>query len=123
MLYKRFEDLPVWKDAMNVALEIYRQTSQKTFFRDRSLTDQMRRAAVSISSNIVEGFEKNSDKDFSRFLKIAKGSAGELRSQVRLAARLDYLPNPEAIRLISTLENLSKQLSGFISYLLRKQKC
>jgi four helix bundle protein len=77
---KKFEELEIWKGASGLAVEIYQITLYQNFNRDFSLRDQIRRSAISISSNIAEGFEYGNNKDFIRFLRYAKGSAGELRS-------------------------------------------
>jgi len=75
---KRFEDLLVWQKAMDLCREIYRVTSLGSFAKDWGLRDQVRRAAVSIPSNIAEGFERHSAQELSHYLNIAKGSAGEV---------------------------------------------
>ncbi|MEK7089656.1 MAG: four helix bundle protein [Patescibacteria group bacterium] len=82
MKIERFEELPIWKDARIISSEVYKKTRS---FKDFSLRDQMRRAAVSIVSNIAEGFERWSNKEFIQFLYIAKGSVGELRAQLYVA--------------------------------------
>jgi four helix bundle protein len=84
----RFEDLDVWKEGMRLATKIYR--ALKTC-RDYGLRDQMQRAAVSIPSNIAEGYERNTNKNFIHFLYIAKGSCSELRTQIYRAASTDDL--------------------------------
>ena len=89
MKVNRFEDLEIWKLAAEIAVDIYKITSEKKFIRDYGLRDQLRRAAISISSNIAEGFEINNNNDLIRFLKVAKGSAGELRSQLLICSRLE----------------------------------
>lgn len=77
MRITKFEDLNIWKLSLEITKEIYDLTSQKEFSRDFCLRDQIRRAVISISSNIAEGFEKNNNNEFIRYLKIAKGSVGE----------------------------------------------
>lgn len=84
----KFEELTVWQQARELNLDIYSVTLQ---WRDYSLKDQICRAAVSISSNIAEGYERSSREDFKRFLYIAKGSAAEVRSQLYLALDLKYI--------------------------------
>jgi len=76
----KFEDLEIWKLAILGVKNIYKLTQNENFSRDFGLRDQIQRAVVSISSNIVEGFEKNNNNEFIRFLKIAKGSCGEVRN-------------------------------------------
>ena len=82
--FKRFEDIEAWKRACRLVVDIYRLTNQLELQRDWGLRDQIRRSAISISSNIAEGFERNLNAEFKRFLLIVKGSCGELRSQLYL---------------------------------------
>ncbi|MFA5985764.1 MAG: four helix bundle protein [Parcubacteria group bacterium] len=79
MKINKFEELNIWKESLTLTKEIYETTARGFFVKDRGLQDQIRRAIVSISSNIVEGFEKNNNNEFVRFLKISKGSLGEVR--------------------------------------------
>ena len=88
---ERFEDLRVWQSAFALSKEIYHITSDGAFARDFGLRDQIRRAAVSVMSNIAEGFERHSNQDFSRFLAISRGSSAEVRSQLYLAHSLGYI--------------------------------
>jgi four helix bundle protein len=88
----RFEDLGVWLKAKELSLAIYRLSGAGPFLRDYGLRDQIRRAAVSVMSNIAEGFERYSRAEFRHFLSIARGSAAEVRSQLHLARELGYLP-------------------------------
>jgi len=85
MKIKTFEDIESWKKARALTNEIYKITGAGTFARDFGLKDQIRRASVSILSNIAEGFERGGDKEFSQFLAIAKGSCGEVRAQLYIA--------------------------------------
>ncbi|MEJ2685452.1 MAG: four helix bundle protein [Candidatus Sulfobium sp.] len=85
---KRFEDLEVWKSSYKLAVEIYKRFSN---CKDYGLKDQITRSSVSVPSNIAEGFERNSNKEFIRYLYIAKGSCGELRTQLHIAQGLDIL--------------------------------
>jgi len=86
-------------------------------FEDIDLRRQIRKASVSISSNIAEGFERSSDKEFIYFLNIAKASAGEVRSQLYLAYDLEYLNNNDFNELKNNSLEISKMISGFIKYL------
>ena len=79
---ERFEDLDLWKDAVKMGVSIYKVTEEGKMAKDFGARDQLRRAAISVSNNIAEGFEYNSNKAFIRFLMYAKGSVGELRSQL-----------------------------------------
>ena len=88
---RSFEDLQVWQETCQFVVEIFRASGTNPSKFDRDLASQLRRASISIPSNIAEGFEKNFDKEFSRYLLIAKGSAGEVRTQLHLAKELNYV--------------------------------
>jgi four helix bundle protein len=122
MKIKKFEDLPVWQLALKVTKEIYELTNKKEFSKDFSLRDQIRRAIISVSSNIVEGFEKNNNNEFIRFLKIAKGSVGEVRNQLYIALAVNYITEQEFDKINKELEDLANQIGGFIVYLEEKKK-
>ena len=92
---KRFEDLEVWQKAKELTNLIYRLSSSGAFARDFGLRDQMRRAAVSIMSNIAEGIERQTQAMFMQYLARAKGSAGELRAQLYIALEQEYITNAE----------------------------
>ena len=108
---EKFEDLKVWQEALSLAIQVY-----KTFAdcRDYSLKDQMCRASVSVSSNIAEGFERHSNKDFIRFLRIAKGSSAELRTQVYIALGIGLIDNEKGSELISNSRMISAMLQNLI---------
>ena len=113
-----FEDIIAWQKARELHKVIYSITNNNTnFFKDYGLRDQLRRASVSISSNIAEGFERETTKEFIRFLYIAKASAGECRSQIYLAYDLDYITIEEFNNLKNKISEVSKLISGFIKYL------
>ena len=95
MKVQRFEDLEAWQIARELANQIYKITKQESVCRDFGFVDQIRRAAISIMNNIAEGFERGSNKDFVRFLFIARGSAGEVRSLLYLGLDQGYLTNSE----------------------------
>ena len=122
MKIRKFENLEIWKLALKITKEIYDLTGKKEFSKDFSLRDQLRRAIISVSSNIVEGFEKNNNNEFIRFLKIAKGSVGEVRNQLYIALVVGYISNQEFQEVNNHLENLAGQIGGFIQYLERKRK-
>src|SRR6188474_2813760 len=88
MPYQRFEDLPVWNSAIDLALRIFELTTRPEFNGRYSLKDQLERAAVSVSNNIAEGFERGTNKELLSFLYISRGSAGEVRSMLCLLERL-----------------------------------
>ena len=99
---------------------IYALTNNKMFSKDFSFKDQIRRSSISIPSNIAEGYERKSNVEFIRFLFIAKGSAGELRTQLYIANDLGYIDDKTFNNLIKQSEDISKSLSGFIKYLQSK---
>ena len=103
-----FEDLEVWKEAMRLAERIYIELRHS---RDFGLRDQMQRAAVSIPSNIAEGYERQSNKEFIQFLHVAKGSCGELRTQLILARNLQAVSESAAIEHIETTRKISAMLT------------
>jgi four helix bundle protein len=124
MKIKKFEDLKIWKLALETTKEIYDLTMKEKFLKDFKLKDQIRRAIISVSSNIVEGFEKNNNNEFIRFLKISKGSVGEARNQLYIALAVGYINQKEFDGVNEKLENLASQIGKFISYLenLKKEK-
>ena len=115
MRYKRFEDLPVWNTAIDLAVAVFALTSKPQFKSQHSLRDQLERAAVSVSNNIAEGFERGTNNELLMFLYIARGSAGEVRSMCCL---LDRLPNFTGLKgdirtVKSKAESCSKQLKAW----------
>lgn len=116
MKFNRFEDLPIWQESRLLSQKIFDATTNQTF-KDFFLRDQMRRAAISVVSNIAEGFERGSNKEFIQFLYVAKGSTGELRSQCYVCYDSEYVTQDEFNKLIASCEGLSKKISNFISYL------
>ncbi len=107
----RFEDLYVWQEGIKIAVEVYELL--KTC-RDFGLRDQMQRSAVSISSNIAEGFERRSNKSFIHFLNIANGSTGELRTQLYIAKRIGLISNEESDKMIDKTDSVSKMIYRLI---------
>lgn len=122
MKITKFEDLEIWKLSLKITKDIYNLTAKKEFSKDFGLRDQIRRAIVSVSSNIVEGFEKNNNNELIRFLKIAKGSAGETRNQLYIALAVNYITQQEFDKTNKDLEDLANQIGGFIVYLEKKRK-
>jgi four helix bundle protein len=116
-IIERFEDLEVWKIAFECANLIYDVTSVAKFSQDYVLRDQIRRAGVSIFSNIAEGFERDGNREFANFLTIAKGSCGEARAQTIFAFHRNYISEDEFNSLSGKLIQTNKQISGFRSYL------
>ena len=119
MPYARFEELPVWNSAIDLAVHIYNVTETTPFRRRRSLRDQLERAAVSVSNNIAEGFERGTNNELLSFLYIARGSAGEVRSMLCLLERLRSFNDLEpAIKKLKTKsESCSRQLKAWASSL------
>ena len=115
--YNSFEDLPVWQNARELASLVYTTSAEGKLNKDYGLRNQIQKAVVSVSSNIAEGFERGSKREFIQFLYIAKGSCGELRSQLYIAKDLGYLSNSASETLIKSASNASKQLYGSIKYL------
>jgi len=114
---ERFEDIEAWQTARALTRLIYQLSSRGEFARDFGLRDQMRRAAISIMSNIAEGFESRSDKLFADFLGRARGSAGELRCQTYIAMDVEYINEDQAKEVFVLAEKCSRQISNFMWYL------
>jgi four helix bundle protein len=119
MKYSRFEELPVWKDAIELAVRVFAFTAHPVFKRYRSVRDQLERASMSISNNIAEGFERGTTQETLTFLYISRGSAGETRSVLCLCERLPISCNlkSEISDLKSRAENISRQLRGWCNAL------
>ena len=106
-----FEDLEMWKEGMQVCVRVYELLKD---CKDFGFRDQIQRAAVSIPSNIAEGYERQTDKEFIHFLFIAKGSCGELRTQLYLAKELKYIQLEEFKALFEKTKRLSAMINNFI---------
>ena len=109
---ERFEDLIAWQKAMDLAVHSYELTREPRLARDFALSGQMHRAAISVPSNIAEGFEHGTRSEFHRFLTISKASAGELRTQFHLAHRIGYLNDQAAHDALAMAEEVSRIISG-----------
>jgi four helix bundle protein len=118
---ERFEDIKAWQEARDLVSAGYRVSGRGKFEKDFGLRDQIRRASVSVMSNIVEGFERCSDRELHRFLYIAKSSAGEVRGQLFVALDLECLKSDEFSDLRLKAEEVAKALSGFITYMAPKK--
>ena len=118
---QKVEDLIAWQKAEALAELVYSACRSGELARDFGLRDQMQRAAVSVMSNIAEGFERKTTADFSHFLYIAKGSLGELKSQLFLAALLKLIPPAVFGPTYSLADETGKVISGLISSLTPKQ--
>jgi four helix bundle protein len=117
MKISKFEDLEIWKMGLTAVKLVYDVTSKKPFSTDFNLRDQIRRSAISISSNIVEGFEKRNNNEFCRFLRIAKGSTGEARNQLFIALAVKYINKEEFDKINSLLLELACKIGALINYL------
>ncbi len=118
---QKVEDLIAWQKAEALAELVYSACRSEELARDFGLRDQMQRAAVSVMSNIAEGFERKTTTDFSHFLYISKGSLGELKSQLFLAARLKLIPPSVFGPTYSLADETGKVISGLIASLTPKQ--
>jgi len=121
MKVKAFEDLQVWQDARVFVKSIYELTSLKNFSKDFGLKDQIQRASVSIMNNISEGYERDNNREFIKFLGYSKGSAGEVRSMLYVALDLNYISNDQfkvsyekAVSIITQISNFKKYLRNYI---------
>lgn len=112
-----FRDLRIWKRAVDINTEIYLISGKFPRHEAWGLTNQIRRASVSIASNIAEGRGRKTDKDFSHFLYISRGSINEVLTQLIIAKNLEYFSHEEYIKLDNNLDILNKMLSGFIKFL------
>lgn len=115
MKYSRFEELPVWRDGITLALRVYELTAHHSFRRQYSLRDQIERASVSVSNNIAEGFERGTTQELLTFLYIARGSCGEVRSMLCLLESLPQFVNlrSEISDLKLRAESISRQLRAW----------
>src|SRR6185503_296735 len=121
MRIARFEDIESWKKARVLTNEIYKATASGQFVRDFGLKDQIRRAAISILSNIAEGFERGGDKEFLQFLAVAKGSCGEVRAQLYIAVDQGYLQQDLFEDLSKNAAEIGRLISGMMKYLSKSE--
>ena len=115
--FKRFEDIDGWQRARELTKEVYKKSKIGPFARDYGLRDQMRRASVSVMSNIAEGFERGGTKEFVQFLSIAKGSVGELEAQLYVAHDQGYITEAEFVSLKDFAKSTKFKIGGLIEYL------
>ena len=114
---EKFEDIEAWQKARELTREIYRISNQGSFARDFGLRDQIRRAAVSIMSNIAEGFGRGGNKEFIQFLSTAKGSASEVQAQLYVALDAEYITKEQFQKIYSRTEEKSRMIGGLLRYL------
>jgi four helix bundle protein len=115
--YKSFEELPLWKTAKILTITILEETAKIEFRNNLNLKNQIQRSAISISSNIAEGFERGTKTEFIQFLYIAKGSCGELRSQIIIAKEMNYIQNGIYLKIHEYCIQVSRQINGLVNYL------
>jgi four helix bundle protein len=116
-IIQNFEDLEIWQEARSLSLSVFLLTQKEPLSKEFRFRDQMRSAAGSVMDNIAEGFERSSRLEFINFLSIAKGSAGEVRSQLYRASDQNYITESEKLRLVEGYKLLSAKISGFTKYL------
>ena len=121
MKIERFEDLISWQKARELTREIYKVSQSTPFAKDFGLCDQIRRAAVSVMSNIAEGFDRAGRAEFHQYLVIAKGSAAEVRSQLYVAHDIGYIDQETFARLKGLAEETSRIINGLRSSLKRSK--
>jgi four helix bundle protein len=115
--FKTFEEIAAWQKARELTKEIYSVTARGDFARDYDLRNQIRRASVSIMSNVAEGFGRSGTGEFNQFLSMAKGSAGEVRSQLYVALDQSYLSLAAFDTLVAQTTQISRMISGLMAYL------
>ncbi|NOR71868.1 MAG: four helix bundle protein [Methylomarinum sp.] len=108
---RRFEDLDVWKRSSRLCVSVYKELAN---CKDYGFKDQITRSSLSIPSNIAEGYERGTDKDSSRFFYYAKGSCGELRTQIYIGIEIGYIKKEIGLQWKNEVEQLSKMLSALI---------
>lgn len=113
----KFEDIEAWQKVRLLSKAIYAYTRQGDFAKDFNLRDQIRRAVISIMSNIAEGFERGSNKEFIHFLYIAKGSTAEIESQLYIALDNNYIDRDKFNDLMGLTKSIKSLIAGFIRYL------
>jgi four helix bundle protein len=114
---QKFEDILAWQKARVMVNQIYAITRKQEFSKDYELLKQIRRAAISILSNISEGFERNGNKEFAHFLSIATGSIGEVKAQLYIAFDQNYIQEEELNNLLNDCNEIGKMVNKLIQYL------
>ena len=115
--FKKFEEIESWKKARELTRRIYEVTGKSVFARDFGLKDQIRRAAVSIMSNIAEGYDRSGTAEFVHFLATAKGSAAEVRCQLYVAADQGYIHEEHLVELSALASETARMVAGLMKYL------
>ncbi|MGR5120708.1 four helix bundle protein [Vibrio astriarenae] len=114
MSFFKFEDLAVWKRSARLTSEVYKHFASS---KDFGFKDQITRCALSIPSNIAEGYERKGTREFINFLSYAKGSSGELRTQIYIGIEIDYIPKQLGAKWLQEVEEISRMLSGLMKSL------
>jgi four helix bundle protein len=115
--FKSFEDIEAWQNGRTLTNSIYKITSSGAFAKDFSLREQIRKAGVSVMSNIAEGFERGGAREFIQFLSISKGSTGEVKSQLFVALDQGYIDSVSFDQLYSSANQTGKLIAGLMNYL------
>jgi len=115
--FQSFEEIEAWQKARGLTREIYAVSNKGAFSKDFGLRDQIRRASVSIMSNIAEGFERGGTREFMQFLSMAKGSSGEVRSQLYVAVGQGYIDKEIFEQLYALASEASRMITGLMRYL------
>ena len=115
--FQRFENIEAWQSARELTKEIYKVTKQIKFTKDYGLKDQITRVSVSVMSNISEGFERGGAGEFLQFLSIAKGSIGEIKSQLYVALDQEYVSKADFDKLYDDATKIGRMIGGLIQYL------
>lgn len=113
----RFEDIEAWQESRNLLNQVYKLTTKDGFSDDWELKNQIKRSVISVMSNIAEGFDRASDKEFIKFLRISTGSCAELKSQLYIALDQDYISQEEFDSAYEQATKVNKLINGFIRYL------
>ena len=119
---QKFEDIDAWQKARALTREVYAVTADGAFAKDFGLRDQIRRAAVSVMSNIAEGFDRGGVREFIQFLFIAKGSAAEVQAQLYVALDAGYITQEQFKGLYDLAGNTGRLIGGFIRYLKSREQ-
>ncbi len=115
--FQRFEDIEAWQKAQELTRQVYALSNDGLFVRNFGLRDQIRRASVSVMSNIAEGFGRGGNKEFIQFLSIAKGSASEVQAQLYVALDANYITQNQFQQLYNLTQSTGNMIGGLIRYL------
>jgi four helix bundle protein len=122
MKIERFEDIQGWQEGRTLTSQIYHVTKQTPFQRDRKLCEQIQNASVSVMANVAEGFDRQSRKDFMKFLYYSSASASEVQSHLYVALDLEYVTKEEFASIYAQAKKTKSLINGFISYLKGNKK-